>query len=424
MKRINKFTDRFVKSIKPLEQLAEYTEGNGFILRVSKTGVKSWVYSYSFNRKSKRLKLGRYPGVGVAEARKLHSDAVLLRDKGYCPIQVKQDKAEALARQQVKNQQTVKWLADDFYTRYIEKNRKVPEQIKQQIDADIIPSLGNINLEDITTRQITLALEKIVDRGANVHANKVLSTIKQMFTYALSKGIIERNPAQGINSINIGGKEKPRDRYLSMEEIKIIWQWLDIKKNHCLHPSTVLALKVLLLTGIRSGELRLAEWSEIDFDNSLWTIPAEKYKTGIKHKVHLTEFTIQHLQELKELSGCKWVLPSIKDDKNPQPLTDKALPRAVKRIEGRIIDINGNVLITKSWTPHDLRRTFNTQLSAIGITPHIVEKCLGHKLPGIMSTYNKHEYLPERKEALDQWSDKIEMLVTNSNVVMLNTQTK
>ena len=71
------------------------------------------------------------------------------------------------------------------------------------------------------------------------------------------------------------------------------------------------------------------------------------------------------------------------------------------------------------WTPHDLRRTFNTQLSAMEITPHIVEKCLGHKLPGIMATYNQYEYLPERKEALEQWAEKIEILVTNSNVILL-----
>ena len=417
MEKIKKFTDIFVKNIKHNDNLQEFTDSAGFVLRVSKTGVKSWVYSYKFNGKAKRLPLGRYPSTSIAKAKKKYSDAVLLKDEGVDPKAHKEEQEQAVQDEKERERQDIKWLADDFYTRYIEKNRKVPEQIKQQIDADIIPSLGTINLEEITTRQITLALEKIVERGANVHANKVLSTIKQMFTYALSKGIIERNPAQGINSINIGGKEKPRDRYLSLEEIKLIWQWLDNKKNHRLHPATVLALKVLLLTGVRSGELRLAEWSEIDFDNALWTIPKEKYKTGIEHKVHLTEFTLQHLQELKELSGCKWVLPSIKDDKNPQPLTDKALSRAVKRIVGRIKDV-------EPWTPHDLRRTFNTQLSALGIMPHIVEKCLGHKLPGIMATYNKHEYLPERKEALEQWSDKIEMLVTNSNVVLLNTQTK
>jgi len=126
--------------------------------------------------------------------------------------------------------------------------------------------------------------------------------------------------------------------------------------------------------------------------------------------VHLTDFTIQHLQELKELSSSKWVLPSTKDDS--KPLTDKALPRAVKRTEGRIEGVT-------PWTPHDLRRTFNTQLSGMGIMPHIVEKCLGHKMPTIMATYNQYEYLPERQEALKQWSQKIEILITNSNVILL-----
>lgn len=419
MEKVKKFTDAMVRNIKSSQKRTDYTEGGGFCLRVSPSGKKSWVYSYKFDGKSKRYTVGYYPSLSVAKARKLIADAGLLKDRGIDPAQAKKDTEEALKRELEKEKLTIEWLANDFYTRYIMKNRKVPKQIKQQIDADIIPSLGKIKLDGVTTRQITIALEKIVDRGSFVHANKVLSTIKQMFTYALSKGIVEKSPVQGINSINIGGKEKPRDRNLSLREIKLVWQWLDVKDNHHLHPATPLALKLLLLTGIRSHSLRLAEWKEFDFDNSLWTIPPYHLKirkTDIQkpHKVHLTDFTKKILIELKEISGekCNMVLPSIKDES--KPLTDKMLPRAVKRLEGRIKEV-------EPWTPHDLRRTFSTQLSAMGIAPHVVEKCLGHKLPGIMAVYNQHEYLDERKQALEQWSDKIEMLVTNSNVVALNT---
>jgi len=359
MKIIKKFTDVLVRNLKATGKRYDITEGNGFCLRITPSGKKAWVYSYWLDNKSKRFTVGYYPALSVAEARKAVFDAGLLKDNGIDPAQQKKDKEEAARKKQAEELQTVEWLANDFYTRYIEKNRKVPQQIRQMLDADIIPSLGNFRIKEITTRQITIALEQIVDRGANVHANKVLSTIKQMFTYALSKGIIEHNPAQGTNSINIGGKEKPRDRNLSLEEIKLIWQWLDNEDNHRFHPATPTALKILLLTGVRSGELRTAEWSEVDLDAALWTIPKEKYKTGIEHKVHLTSFTIKHLQDLKDLSGSQWVLPSIKD--NSKPLTDKALARAVKRTEGRIEDI-------PPWTPHDLRRTFNTQLSAMGIT--------------------------------------------------------
>ncbi len=422
MEKINKFTDVMVKNLQPSEKLREYTEGNGFCLRVTPKGKKAWVYRYKINYQSKRFTVGYYPSLSIAEARKAVSDAGVLKDKGIDPAQDKKDREEAEAKEQAKEKLTIEWLANDFYTGYIEKNRKVPGQIKQQIDADIIPALGQYKIDEITTLQITQALKTIVARGANVHANKVLSTIKQMFTYAVSMGVTERHPAILIKSKNIGGDEQPKKRKLSLQEIKLIWQWLGINKNHRLHPATVLALKILLLTGARSGELRLAEWSEIDFDNSMWTIPANKYKTGVEHKVYLTEFTIQHLKELKDLSDddCKWVLPSPKE--NTKPLTDKALPRAVKRIEGRIKDIDGKLLIAEPWTPHDLRRTFRTQLGELGVLPHIAEKTLGHKPPKIEGTYDTGEYLPERKKALQQWSDKIESLVTNSNVIPLNTK--
>lgn len=433
MKTVKKFTDTLVRNLKPTGSRYDVTEGNGFCMRISAKGKKSWVYVYWFDSKSKRMAIGYYPSISVAAARKLVADAILLKDKGIDPVQHKKDIEEAIKQEEAKELQTVEWLANEFYTRYILKNRKVPSQIKQHIDADIIPSIGSINLEEITTREITIALDKIVDRGANVHANKVLSTIKQMFTYAVSKGITERNPALLIKSKNIGGEEKGRDRFLTMEEIKIIWQWFSNKGNHRLHPATVLALKVLLLTGLRSNEVRLAEWSDISFDGALWIIPKEKYKTGIEHKVFLTEFTLQHLQKLKELSGCKWVLPSIADSfrmvdgrkikipRGSEPLSDKALARAVKRIEGRITDNEGNVLIEAPWTPHDLRRSFRTHIGKLGILPFISEKCLGHKPSKIEATYDKNEYLPERQAALELWSDTIKALVNNSNVVILDS---
>ncbi|MFK5984245.1 MAG: tyrosine-type recombinase/integrase [Pseudomonadota bacterium] len=421
MLHIKKFTDVYVRNLKKTSIRYDITVGNGFCLRVSITGKKSWVYSYKFNGESKRFALGHYPSVGVAEAQKLFSDAFQLKDKGIDPKQHEIDAKQAILKEQSINIETIEWLANEFYTRYIIKNRKVPKQIKQIIDADIIPSWGSLKLEEITTRQITLGLEEIVDRGANVQANKVLSTMKQMLNYAVSKGITERNPALLIKSKNIGGDKKPRDRVLTMDEIKLVWKWLSNPKNNKIHPATILALKILLLTGARTNEIRLSEWKQINFDNALWTIPKEKYKTGIVHKVHLTQYIKKHFSDLKALSSCEYVLPSkiivYSDNGTPiyKPLTDKALPRAVKRIQGLITNDEGVVQDIAPWTPHDLRRTFRSQMGEISILPHILEACLGHKPPIIQATYSYNEYLPERKEALELWSKKIEELVSTSN---------
>ena len=418
MEQIKRFTDTMVKNIRPSEKLGEYSEGGGFCLRVTPKGKKSWVYSYKFNGKSKRFTVGYYPALSVAEARKAVVDAGLLKDNGIDPMQEKKNKDIKAKQEKQRELQTIEWLANDFYARYIANNRKAPQQIRQQIDADIVPLLGQFNIEEITTRQITLALEKIVDRGAPVHANKVLSTIKQMFTYAVSKGITERNPALLIKAKNIGGVEPPRNRYLSYEEIKSVWAYFGDNSKHGTHPATIVALKILLLTGARTGSLIKARFDEIDFEGSLWTIPPEHLKLKLTeahkpHKVHLSKLVKQLFLELRDLSGGNFVLPG-RDGRGPA--NDKLFSRFVARTRGKVGGIE------EHFNVHDFRATFSTHLAGLGVAPHISELCLGHKLPAIMATYNKHEYLPERKTALELWSDKIEMLVKNDNVVMLESK--
>lgn len=135
-----------------------------------------------------------------------------------------------------------------------------------------------------------------------------------------------------------------------------------------------------MLTGVRTGELRVAEWSEFDFDNSLWTIPANHTKINVIMKVHLTEPVKHLLYQLRQYNDSPYVLPGV-DGKNV--LTDRALPRAVNRIQERIG--------LPKWIAHDLRRTFATHLGeTLNIDPVVIEKCLGHKMPKIMATYNKN----------------------------------
>ena len=421
MEKVKKFTDTLIRNLKTTGKRYDVTEGNGFCLRVSAKGKKSWVYSYWFDEKAKKFTIGYFPATSVAKARKLVSDAGLLKDKGIDPIQAKKDAEAQVKAEQQREIQTVEWLVNDFYERYILVNRNAPIQIKQQKNADIIPLLGSMNIEEVTTRDISLALEKIVERGSPVHANKVLRTIKQMFNYAVSKGLLKFNPAIAIETKSIGGVEIPRDRCLNYEEIKALWAYLDDKNKHNVHPSTIAGLKILLLTGVRTGSLIDAQWKEIDFDNNLWVVPPEhlklkKTEARKPHKVHLTNFVKELFAELKELSGCDHVIPSRDStEDNSKPANNKLFSRVIRRSRGNIEGIE------EDFNAHDFRTTFSTSMADMGIAPHITELALSHKLPKILATYNKHEYLPERQEALEKWSDKIEMLVTNKNVVALKT---
>lgn len=398
---MKRFTDKWIKSIKTTSKKQEFNAGDGFLLRVAESGSKIFYFRYKQDGKKKLIKLGTYPDCTLEVAKQIHLDAWTAFKNGDDP------------QGRLTDIQTVGELADDWYDKYIAVNRKQPKQIKQQIDADIIPALGKIKLEDITTRKLVLILEKIVERGANVHANKVLSTLKQMFNYGISKGIVNINPLQNTKAMDVGGKETPRERNLTMEEIKTIWLYLD-SKNHRMRKYTVLAIKLLILSGCRLSEVREAQFKEFEMNNQLWTIPKKRYKTGVEHKIHLTGLMLEILAELKELAGnSPFVLPST-DKPKEKALSEKALGRAILRSQDRIG--------IEKWSIHDLRRTFASRMAdTLDIDVVVIEKLLGHKLPKIMATYQKDEMLPKRKTALEAWSDKINMLVNNNNVVMIKT---
>jgi integrase len=392
------WTDAQIKGLKPKSTRYEtYIIKGGLGLRVTPAGVKTWIYRYKIDGKTEKLTIGHYPNMKLHDANVRFLELSNQRREGDNPKTLIQ--AQEADRERQKNN-TVKKLILDWYTGYVEKNIKRPETIKKQIDGDIIPLLGDKELDTLQTVDITVALDIIVERGAPVHANRVLSSIKQAFNSAVSRGRMQHNPAACIRAKDIGGTEKPRERYLSLDEIKTLWRFLDSDQNQ-MALQTKCAIKIILLTGVRTAELRLATFDEFDFEKSLWTIPAEHSKTDSVMKIHLSPQVKALLMELKTTSNSRYVLSGIKAN---TPLTENALPRAIKRIEDRIG--------IPSWTAHDLRRTFATQLGeALHIDPVVIEKCLGHKMPRIMATYNKNEMLPQRKEALDRWAAFVEGLL-------------
>ena len=391
-----RFIDSYLKNLKSEKTWYEKTEASGLGIRVMPSGSKSWIFRYTLHGKRQKMTLGKYPAISLKQARDLLLKAQELKEQGINPIEhQKQEKSREIY--------TVEKLFTDWYNAYIVKNRKRPLDVKKQIDADIIPLLGHKALETLQTIDITRSLDVIVNRGAPILANRILSSLKQAFNYAVSRGNIQQNPAASIRAKDIGGTERPSERFLTLDEIRTIWQFLD--SNQCqMSLQTKSAIKIVILTGVRTAEIRLAQWSHIDFSNSIWTIPPEHNKGKVTVKIHLSQLAKAVLQELKAISYSSFVLPGLIKNK---PLDENALPRAIRRIQGRIS--------IPEWTAHDLRRTFATQLGeALDVDPVVIEKCLGHKMPRIMATYNKNEMLPQRKEALERWAECIEHLLTDT----------
>jgi integrase len=388
-----KFIDSYIKNLKPESSWYEKTEASGLGIRVMPSGNISWIYRFTLNGKRQKMTLGKYPGISLKQARELHLQAQNLKEEGINPVDDKK-------HEKLRERFTVGILINEWYHGYVAKNRKQPLQIKQQIEAHIIPLLGDIELEKLKPVDVARALDIIVNRGAPIHANRILSSLKQAFNYAVSRGNIQHNPADNIRARDIGGLEKPRERFLSMDELKKLWMFLDT--DECkMFLQTKNAIKIIMLTGVRTAEIRLSQWCGFDFANSLWTILPEHTKGGVTVKIHLTPLVKSLLTELKSVSDSSFVLSG----KIPNhPLDKNALPRAIARIQDKVG--------IPDWTAHDLRRTFATQLGeALNIDPVVIEKCLGHKMPRIMSTYNKNEMLPQRKDALEKWSLLIQNLI-------------
>jgi integrase len=407
------FTDRAIKALKPAKERIDYRDLGcpGLTLRVSKTGIKTfrWIYR-GVDGKHKLLTIGKYPDVGLAKARGVvEEEKQLLKQK------------RSLGSDQYRHIKTVAQLAEDFYE-LLETTRKRPQEARRMLDLDIIPSLGRLPLSPPPHPPVIGAMiRKIVRRGAPVHAGKVLNLVKQMFDHGLGNGHIKFNPAAPLKAVSLGvQKYQPKDRALDREEIIAFWKVLPMVPR--MDQRTRLAFKVLLLTGVRTQELLLAKWSDVDLETGKWTIPVENQKLTVDRArsakpfvIPLAPFVVAQFDELLVLSeGSPWVVSS--DSSESGHYDDKVLGRALRRIfEKEITLANGRkepLLNIERFTPHDLRRTMRTHLGeTLNIEPHIAERCLNHSMGKLTQTYDTGRYYAQREEAMRRWSEFVELAV-------------
>ncbi|HEX8909182.1 MAG TPA: tyrosine-type recombinase/integrase [Anaeromyxobacteraceae bacterium] len=311
---------------------------------------------------------------------------------------------------------TVKLLAADFM-KHIERRRKRPEPVRSVLDADLLPALGDRPVASITPLDVRHVVDAVVARGAATHAGKVLAIARQLFRFAQGRSDVASNPAEPLDADALGVVNNICDRYLLPDEIGAFWQALDKVKG--MTPTVRIALRLLLLLGVRSGELLQAEWSEVDFDAATWTVPVEHQKLTRKQErearpfvVPLAPAALELFRQLeaaaKSIGGSRYVLASFHGA--GAPLTEKSLNHAMRRLftgETPALKFEG-----ERPTPHDLRRTMRTYLGdKLGVPPHVAERCLNHSLGRIAKTYDQGDYLAERRAALEKWSAYVERLV-------------
>lgn len=386
-----KLTDRQIKNLKPRKDRYEVWEGNGFGIRVFPTGKKSWVYMYRFDGKAKRITFGHYPNMSVAEAHTAYGNALISLEKGIDP-----GAKLVFSNKENRSALTVAAFIQEYLERWAKPRKRSWQEDERILNKDIAPAIGRRKIKDIHRRDVILILDKIVERGAPITANRTLAVVRRMFNFAVERSIIEITPCYGIKAPS---KENKSERFLSDEEIKIFWHGVE-KSN--MAETTKLALKLQLVTAQRKGEIVSAEWDEFDLKSGWWTLPSEKTKNGITHRVPLSKLAIELLSQLKAHSSeSQWLFPS---PRNNTHITGESVDHALRNNPDKFENI-------KQFTPHTLRRTAASHMTALGAHRLVVSKILNHVDNSVTAIYDRHGYDAEKQNALALWGEKISQLV-------------
>lgn len=401
-------TDLQIQKLKSKTKKYEISDGKGLSIRVKPTGDKSWFYRYMFEQSPRMMTLGEYPGISLAEARKRHGEAMLAVQQGIDPgLKAKEAKAKRKAAP------TVQDLLDEFYEEELGKTPSGDER-KRLVDKDAIPTWKNRKVSSITRRDAVLLLDKVRKR-APVTANRLQGVLIRMFNFASERGIIDFSPLAGMRR----GKESSRSRVLTDAEIKILWNCLDLERTEIdIFRLVKLALRTILLTGQRPGEVAGMTWKEID--SEWWIIPKERTKNGEENRVPILPMLADIIEQAKVYSSDSLFVfrSSHSKEEKDTPLTVGALANAMRRHRAEMkID---------HFTPHDLRRTLRTKLAELGVSDMIGERVLNHKLQGVLGIYNRHSYDIEKRQALALWEKRLckilDLSESISNVIPFEAQ--
>jgi integrase len=386
-------SDAACKNAKPKDKIYAVTDGEGMYLEIHPNGSKYWRMKYRYAGKQKRIALGVYPEVSLKEAREKKNAARKIIKSGEDPSIVKK-KEKIELRENVIN--TFECIAREWF----EKKRTVitkdyGNSIIERLENNIFPFLGAIPIKKIYPKELLAVIRKIEEREAIILSRNVVQCVGQIFRYAIATDRAEHDITADLRGA-LHPAKKEHNPYLSEREFRDF-----IRNFHNIggEKLTKLALKLLILTFVRSVELRGARWSEFDFEKKEWRIPAERMKMKEQHIVHLSKQSLMIIKEIKEISCNNDLLFPHRNDKL-KTMSDDTLSKTLRE--------NG---YRRRLTPHGIRATASTILNENGFRADVIERQLAHSERNhVRASYNHAQYLPERREMMDWWGDYVEKL--------------
>jgi integrase len=381
-------TDTEIRKAKPGTKSYDLRDGGGLYVSVTPPGGKLWRWKYRYEGKEKLMSFGKYPAVTLAAAREKHLEARKLLASGVDPM--------SLRKSSNSNENSFASITTLWLEHWQEgKTLRHVDTTKRRIASDILPRLGSRALADIKTLDLVAMVKIIESRGAGDIAKRALETTGQIFRYAIAHGYADHNPAGSIRPRDIL-KSTPKINYARIDARELPELLRKIEVYPGTHV-TRLAMKLMALTFVRTGELIEAKWEEFDLDAARWDIPAERMKMKIPHIVPLARQSLELLKLLRDLTGHgEWLFPG---DRNPKKsMSNNTILKGLERMGYK-----------GTMTGHGFRGLASTILHEKGYTHEHIELQLAHAPRNAVSAaYNHALYLEPRVNLMQEWADYLE----------------
>lgn len=398
----NKLSDKKLRALlgAPRSKEEMLADGEGLSARLLRSGAISWIFAYRLGgrgSKLERLTLGSYPDMSLKMAREKRDECRSWLAEGKNP------KFQLNARtEEILRPVTVRDAMTYWFNEYAVHHRVNWKRHQAQVEKHIYPYIGDLPLSLCETRHWLECFDR-AKRETPYAAGYVFQMCKQALKYCRVRRYAISNALDDLTIQDVGKKQEKGDRVHDMGELSQIWLSTTGKLYKPYYASL---LRLLVVFGCRSQEVRLSTWKEWDLKGWIWTVPKEHSKGGEKIVRPIPDAIRPFIEKLyKEHFHTGLLLGEIK-----KPEAVSQWGRGIyKRLEH-----------SEPWTLHDLRRTFATTLNDMGIAPHVVEQLLGHVLGGVMAIYNRSQYLPEKLDALNKWMERLKLISgEHSNVTIL-----
>lgn len=396
-------SDVAIRKAKPAAKPVRLFDGGGLYLEVSPAGGKLWRWKYRLGGKEKRLALGAYPAVTLADAREKHAEARKLLAAGVDPGEQRKAK-KAVGATAAAN--TFAVVGAELLA--IRAKKLAPGSVVRErrlLEMNLSPHIGHRPVAEVTAAELLAALRKAEARGVVETAHRARMLAAQIFRYAIQTERAERNPAADL----VGALTTPDSRnFAALTEPAEVAPLLRAIHGYGGTPAVEAALKLAPLVFVRPGELRRARWADIDLEAAEWRFTASK--TGQPHIVPLSSQAVAILRELHPLTcRAEYVFPSLRD--RDRPMSENTVNAALRRL-----GFDGNTM-----TGHGFRAMARTVLDEVlGFRPDFIEHQLAHAVRDPNGrAYNRTAHLPERRKMMQAWADYLDALRTDANVVPL-----